>query len=376
MSTDRSETGGLDTFRGGESLRRLSTRLMDWYQDEVSDEDVVLALGEAALAPFRFAQARLRGRVRRVTLEPAFCHSADVALRARELGYDDHTVAVCLLHDVVEDSAGGIDEALALFDEIAARFTETVARDVRLLTNRHAIVFEAIAPKVRRDLPFEARSVRAYRAALEVLRHELPPATEARCQHELSGLARFLEERAELGTWARIAARDRKFCVATALERQIYHLYAEELVGSVADRLSGSWPGEPDSALVVKFVDLTDNVRTTELSGRLPMYKLIHKAEAVLDAARARIVDPGLLVGHEAHTTLPEWVPLLACRLADQLHARRAAVAAYFAETRFSGLVDFLGAQFERLGAKYDVPADRLECLQRLEDAVRRKNAR
>ncbi len=364
-------TGGRpDSFRGSERLLHLSQRLMDWYEEPVSDQDIVEALGATILPAFRFAQERLQGKVRKVTLESAFCHSADIAFRAAALGLPDGVIQAALLHDVVEDTSKTLAQAAVVLDEIAATFGAEVATTVSLLTNRFSIAFAAVAQKVRPDMPFAPESGRAFQAALEVLRWELPPALRERFAHEIASLARFLADEADFTYGAHIVKRDRKFTLAVALDRLVYRAYIQDLVRTAAEDGHRAPSGPAVAALVIKLLDAVDNIRTSEVSNRLSLFKLVNKSEYLADA----------LGKHLRETPVPK-EGLAACigplarlvelRLVDQLDVRRRAVAENFSETRFAGLVIFLAEHTERLRCKYDVPAARDERIDELEEEVR-----
>lgn len=407
MSTpETNRRAELDQFLGGDKLLRLSQRLMDWYEAPITDAEVADALGEALVPAFRYAQERLAGKVRKVTLEPAFCHSADVAFRAFSLGYPPMTLMVCLLHDVVEEVCRSIAEVPAVLADLSTRFPEQVVSKVALLTNRFQLIFQEVAPKLRADLPFEPRTSRAFRGALEALRYELPVEVARRFRSELDRLAVFFEGDHNWPSGAKIAARDRSFRVAKYLGRKIYRVYVDDLAKRAAAATLETGAGEPVTALVVKLLDLTDNIRTSEVSNRLSLYKLVTKAETLLDTVQTAFLEPltersqqRLPSGEPsldtaatrrpsstqaerdrpawdlaARTTVPELHRLVRLRLVDQLESRRRAIDQHFAETRFASLVDFLAQQTARLMEKYDVPEGRILEIRALEEAIRAAN--
>ncbi len=351
---------------------------MDWHEQPVGDAAVLDSFGPDALPAFRYAQARLEGRVRKVTLEPAFCHSADVALRAADLGFPPAVVKAALLHDVIEDTSKTVAQLAQHTDEVRADFDPVVAAAAELLTNRHQVIFKALRGKLKPKLPFDQRSAKAYRAALEVLRWELPAELAQRYAPEIDRLARFLEDEADVTTGAYIVKRDKKFRLSTWLERQVYRVYVADLAQQAAAQVEQALEAPAVVALIVKLFDTTDNIRTSEISNRLALYKLMNKVEGLLDTAAATIgaERPADASPAWRRTQIPTLVRLLQLRLVDQVEARRRAVGQHFAETRFGGLVGFLGAQAERLAKKYAVPADRVGDIQALQDVVRAANRR
>ena len=375
-ASPRSVTPAGDAFRGAEARRLLSQHLMDWHEQPVGDDEVTGAFGADSLPAFRFAQARLEGRVRKVTLEPAFCHSADVALRAADLGFSGVVVQAALLHDVLEDTSKTAAELARATDDLRERFGPNVSQAAVLLTNRYQLLFKALHGKLRPDLPFDTRSARAYRAALEVLRWELPAELADRYSAELQRLGRFLEHEADVTRGAYIVKRDKKFRLSTWLERQVYRVYVGELTTEAAAQAGQCLESPAVVALVVKLFDTTDNIRTSEISNRLSLYKLMNKAESLLDATLAALPDAGSdAAAVWQRTTIPALSRLLQLRLVDQLRARQHAIRQHFAETRFAGLVGFLTEQAARLSQKYSVPAERLVEIERLEDLQKRREA-
>lgn len=372
--SDRARVRPLDQFHGARQLRDLSMRLVDWYEAPVTDEEVAEAIGQEALPAFRYSQQRLAGKVRKVTLEPSFCHSADVAFRAVELGFSTPTLIVALLHDVVEETSATIADVPAAIRELRERFGGDSVRSVTLLTNRYQLIFKGLEGKVRPDAPFETRTRRAYRAALDVLSYELPLDITSHFVFEFQRMSEFLDTRADLAKAARIARRDKRFTVATYLERQLYAVYVDEMVDRAHEELRHANNGQAITAIIVKLLDLTDNIRTNEISNRLSLFKLMNKAETMLDRTREGLLDklPGTAV---EDTTIPALHRLVQLRLVDQLEARHRAVSDNFAETRFAGLIDFLAQQTERLREKYEVPDDCVEDILKLEGVVTDINA-
>jgi uncharacterized protein (DUF2267 family) len=347
---------------------------MDWYESPVSDDEIVAALGSDLLPAFRYAQERLAGKVRKVTLEPSFCHSADVAFRALGLGYPPETLMVSFLHDVVEDTCRTIADVPNALDELSGQFPDQVVADVRILTNRYQLIFNDLVPKVHAKVPFEPRTARALRAALDVLRYELPANVADQFEPELDQLANFFEDDIDWTDGLRIAKRDKKFTVAKYIGRMVYRLYVDDMAARALDAKKASGGAQRVTTLVVKFLDLTDNIRTSEIGNRLSLYKLINKAESLLDRVKSRYLDP--LPGDLAeHSTLPQLHRLVQLRLVDQLGLRHRVVAENFAETRFGSLVDFLAQRTAELAEKYSVPEDPISEISALEDEIRATNA-
>ena len=369
------EEKGLDHFLGEERALALSLRLMDWYQEPVSDEEVAEVLGEGVVAAFRYAQRLLEGKVRRVTLEPAFCHSADIAFRAQSLGYPRDVLISCLLHDILEDTCGHFSDVPEAASQLRRQFGGEIGATVLALTNRYQMIFKAAAKKVSHRLPFEPRSRNAFGAAIRLVRQEQPWRTGESFADEFNRLETFMESEADLVQGARIAMRDKKFTLATHLERQVYSLYIEELVNHAVAACAN--PDSADrttvAAMAIKLLDLTDNIRTSEISNRLALFKLVAKAESVLDRLRSIFlteVEPQCA----QKTTIPTLTRLVELRLVDQIEARRDAVAQHFAETRFAGLIDFLAEHVVRLKDKYQVGDERHEEIKRLENEIRQIN--
>jgi len=173
-----------DESFSSEKLRNLSARLALGAEADVTDEDITSVLGAESLKAFRYAQESLHGRVRKVTGEPAFCHSADVALRALDLGYPDRLLQVCLLHDAAEDSSDDIVTLFFQLEEIKRLFEADIALDVRMLTNRYQIILQSLSGLLPDNLPFEPESMGAVFQALDDLREQVPRPVRDEFDHE------------------------------------------------------------------------------------------------------------------------------------------------------------------------------------------------
>ena len=75
-----------------------------------------------------FAQEKHKGQVRKISGLPYFTHPEAVAMRVKELGGSEDSIAAAYLHDVVEDTN-------ATLDEIAKNFTPHIASLVAELTS-------------------------------------------------------------------------------------------------------------------------------------------------------------------------------------------------------------------------------------------------
>ncbi len=362
----------LDRFTGAEALVRLSEKLMEWDEAPVTDGEIATALGAGMVQAFRYTQEKLVGNVRKVTGEPALCHSADVAIRALSLGYGKEVVQACLLHDVVEDTSSGFAQLPRALDEIGARFSAELAQDVALLTNRYQLLFQSVAQKVSIKIQPTPRGLEAFRAALDVLYYESDQALVDGFDREFAGVAELLEGNIDLAEATEACRRDSKFSFAKFLEERIYTLYVEDIVRDAAERVIDSG-GRPPVPLIVKAVDIIDNVRTSEVSNRSSLDKLVRKAETIIDSIQVGFIDkvPREIAIPSTVTALHRVVQI---RLVDQIKLRRRAVADNFSETRFVNLVRFLVQEGNRLSALYQIPQNRIEVTESLEAEVRRIN--
>jgi hypothetical protein len=362
----------LDRFKGSKELVRLSEKLMEWDEAPVTDDEIAVALGPGMVDAFRYTQKKLAGKVRKVTGEPSLCHSADVAIRAAALGYGRDVIEACLLHDVVEDTAKGFAQLPAALEEMERRFSPRLARDVSLLTNRYQLLFQAVAPKVARDIQPNQRGLDAFRAAVDVLLYESDPALVEQFAREFIGVAKYLEGPIDLLRASENCRRDRKFTFAKYLERGLYQLYVEDIAQNAALRVRATG-GAPPVPLVVKSVDIIDNVRTSEVSNRGTLDKLVRKAETIVDVTRSQFLEQ-VPQDLSIPSTISALHRVVQIRLVDQIKLRRRAVADNFSETRFASLVRFLIQEGNRLTTKYQIPANRCEVTEDLESEVRRLN--
>ncbi len=372
LDTNTTAVPVLDRFEGDKALVHLSEKLMEWDEAPVKDSEIANALGDGMVDAFRYTQRKLAGRVRKVTGEPSLCHSADVSIRAATLGYGPDVIKACLLHDVAEDTSSSYDQLPDALDEIAEIFSTTLARDVTLLTNRYQLLFQAAARKVNAKIEPSQRGLDAFRAALDVVRFESSRELVDFYAREFASLSSFLQSNIDLSEATTACSRNRKFTFAKFLERQIYGLYIHDIAHDSAHRVHRS-RGKVPVPLVVKSVDIIDNVRTSEVSNRSTLDKLARKAETIID-----LIEISFLCEVPQELAITSTVSILhrivQIRLVDQIKLRRRAVAENFSETRFASLVRFLAKEGTRLEAKYRVPKNRVEVTEKLENEVRRIN--
>lgn len=363
----------LDRFTGDHALVILSEKLMEWDEAPVTDQEIADALGPGMVEAFRYTQQKLVGKVRKVTGEPSLCHSADVSIRASALGYGTEVIQACLLHDVAEDTSSNFTQLPGALAEIAQRFSPELAWDVSLLTNRYQLIFAAASQKVRPNIEPTRRGLDAYRAAIDVLRWESRPELVETFGLEFASIAELLEgDAVDLDEAALLRERDSKYTFAQYIQQPLYALYIDDIVRDAVYRVTESG-GAPPVPLVVKSVDIIDNVRTSEVSNKSALDRLVRKAETILDAVQAGFIDVvPPKVGFPS--TIPALHRTVQIRLVDQIKLRRRAVADNFSETRFANLVRFLVDEGNRLNAKYNIPRNRIEVTESLENEVRSIN--
>lgn len=351
------------TFEGAPQLGRLSARLA--IGEDVPDDDVEQALGEGTVPVFRFAQARMAGRVRKTTREPSFCHSADVALRAVDLGFGPEVVKLGLLHDVVEDSTKGLEAPLRLLEQVGERFGDGLARDLRLVSNRYSLLLGEACRLLDPVPPIGPEAFGPVRDALGRLYEGLSPELQEAYRHEFHRLLYFFHD-LDLAEGARMARLDHGYTLAKELSLHAYRPFVEELADDARDR------GTPlyEQALVGKGLDLVDNLRTTEIAAFHPLQRIVHKAEVYLDktfylhaVARGRGAGGSFLVFYD----------YVKHHLVEQLEERSRALA-FLSDSRFAYLVDFLLHAIGRVQAKYEVGPDPVGELSALRSEIRRRN--
>ncbi len=346
-------------------------RLMRGEAAEVPDADVAAVLGPEPVAAFRFAEERLRGRRRRTTDEPVFCHSADIAMRALDFGYGPRTVIAALLHDVVEEAAPDPETMATLLREVVRRFGPETGRDVRVLTNRYSALMGAIRRDVPPDLPFVDGSREVVAAALRDLQGRLPDEVAQAYTFEFHQLLDYFLPRANVARGAARAQVDRGHSVFAELTLQTYRVFSEDMADDARSRPGPSSNEFCETPLVVKCFDLVDNLRTAEVVSWRALDRILLKSEMFLDATF-------YLHEHLHGMTVPvvTFIPgydYLKHQMVEQMEERARALA-YLADTRFAPLADFLKGQLSRLRLKYHVGRNPVEGLARLRNRIRALN--
>lgn len=357
-----------DSFTGEDAVRRFSSRLAVGLGEEITDQEILEVLGPDSIAPFRYAQRSLHGFVRRTTGEPAFCHSADIALRALDLGYPSRIVRNALLHDTVEDRSKKLDEVLFHLQEIEDLFGAETAKDVRHSTNIYSVILRNLDNKVSHDLAFDDSAKPALLKGVDDVRRELPTDLRQAFSREFEQLLDYFIHQVDLSEGARKARVDRKYSAVSELRLRSYRLFVEEIHRDARFRRSGDFH---DSNLIVKTLDLVDNLRTSEVANFASLERILLKAETFLDCT---------FFLHDAIRALPrvnssfiDLYDYLKYHLVEQLLERKRALF-FLADTRFGFLADYLMREVLRLGGKYKVHGRPLSELSRLRQVLRQHN--
>lgn len=360
-----------DLFSGEDAVRSFSARLAVGLGEEITDQEITAVLGGEAIAYFRYAQQKLHGFVRRTTGEPAFCHSADIALRALDLNFRNRVVLAALLHDTVEDRSKTLEQVVTNLTEIEDRFGWEMAQDVRGSTNVYSVILRNLDSKVSHDLPFDETAKPALLQGIEDVRQETPSDLRHKFRHEFSQLLEYFVHSVNLSEGARKARVDRKYTAVSELRLRSYQLFVEDMHTDARYR-RGLGRGFHDVVLIVKSLDLVDNLRTSEVANFASLERILLKAETFLDCT---------FFLHDEVRSIPETCKVfidlydyLKYHLVEQLLERKRALI-FLADTRFAFLADYLMREVVRLQAKYKVHGNPLQELQRVRQLLREHNA-
>lgn len=359
-----------DCFRGEDAVRRFSASLAVGLGDEIPEEDIVATLGPESLAAFRFAQRALHGFVRRTTGEPTFCHSADIALRALDLGYSQRIIQVALLHDTVEDRSKSLADVLEHLAEIQGLMGEDVAQDVRRSTNVYSLIIRPLADLVPRNLPFDESAAPALRHAVQHVRAELPGHVRRAFAHEFDQLIDYFIGEVDFSAGARKARVDRKFTPVSELRLHSYKLFVQDIHSDARFR-EGLGQGFHEATLVVKTLDLVDNLRTSEVANFAALERILLKAETFLDCTF--FLHDFIRALPQVKSSFIDLYDYLKYHLMQQLLERKRALV-FLADTRFACLADYLMREVTRLQEKYKVHGQPLQELARLRQTLRQFN--
>lgn len=354
----------LDPFEGADALVDFSARLM--AGEEVSEQQVAGVLGLGLVRAFRYAEERLNGRVRRTTREPALCHSVDIALRALDLGYPEPVLRLALLHDTVEDSSRTLEEVSENLAAVGAAFGPEVQADVRLITNRYDALLRQLEGGLPPGLPLRVEALPALYEALETLQGNLPERLRWEFDGEFRRLRDGCLESADFAAARRKANLDRSYTLLQELRLYAYGLYAQEVIDAARPRggISHEFP------LVVKLLDLVDNLRTSEVVTWFALERILVKAEAFLDRSFYLHEHFHRLEGRYTFLLLYDYVKY---NLVQQLRERSRALE-FLSDTRFGSLARHLQRKMEEVQEKYRVEKTPARELRRLREEIRRKN--
>ena len=353
----------LDRFPGRSILSDKLLRTLGTASDY--EEDVALELGAEAVSAFSYALGLFEG-LQRSSGEPAICHTADVAIRAADLGLPSRYLVTALLHDCVEDTSSSPEAYVHGLGEIERRFGAELRDNVRLLTNRYSIIVnQAIRSLGSRAVPLRMSTESLTRVAAEirVLRRVLPARVLEILGREYNRLAETLTE-FDLTEGLAIHQVNRRYNVSTEIGLHVYGLFIDDMVDDFKRRNSATEPGCYDVVMVVKFMDAVDNLRTSAATEKMKLEKILRKTQMVLDKSfhlheylyKSKLDDRTFALAYE----------YLKYTLVEQMLERKRALQ-NLADTRFSPLSDFMVEQITVLEAKYKIehnPPERLAGLR------------
>lgn len=360
-----------DMFRGEDAVRRFSARLAVGLGEEIADFEIVEVLGSHVVPHFRYAQRALHGIVRKTTGEPAFCHSADIALRALDLGYPERIVQLALLHDTVEDRSKNLEQVVDNLADIQNLFGWEVAEDVRHSTNTYSTILRGLESKVSPDLAFDESSKPALLKGVDDVRRELPENLRSYFRHEFAQLQDYFIHSVDLSEGARKARVDRKYSPVSELRLRSYQLFVEDIHHDARFR-HGLGKGFHDTTLVVKALDLVDNLRTSEIANFASLERILLKAECYLDCTF--FLHDFIRALPHVKSSFIDVYDYLKYHLVEQLLERKRALV-FLADTRFAFLADYLLREVMRLQTKYKVNSRPFEELVRLRQVLQEHNA-
>lgn len=360
-----------DIFRGEDAVRNFSARLAIEAGSDLADSEIAPILGAEAVGWFRYAQSSLTGCVRKTTGEPAFCHSADIALRAVDLGYGQPVVALALLHDTIEDRSGTLADVSDHLVEIKKLFGASVGEDIRLSTNVYSIILRALEGRVPKHLPFEPESRRVVGQALLDYREELPGELGRQFRRELDRLQNYFLPQVDVASGAAKARIDKKYTLVSELRLKSYRLFVEDIVDDARYRHRPEGSGFHEVPLVVKALDLIDNLRTSEVANFASMERILLKVELYLDCSF--FLHDVIRKHSYAKATFIPLYDYVKYHLIEQMMERKRAMV-FLADTRFAFFAEYLVREMTRLQEKYKVSNEPVRELVRLRDEVRRIN--
>ena len=360
-----------DVFCGDQAVRDFSARLAQGLSDEITDEEISSVLCSEAVPAFRYASRCLHGFVRRTTSEPTFCHSADIALRAKDLGFPPRVIQVALLHDTVEDRSKKLSEVIERVDELRAHFPADIVQDVYCSTNVYSVIIRALESRVGYNLPFDDTAPVKLRASLEEIQRETPPEIASYFKPQFTQLMDHFLLGADLTGGARKARIDKKYTVVSELRLQSYRLFVQDIHDDARYRIEPRSSTLHENVLAVKTLDLVDNLRTSEVANFGSLERILLKAETFLDCTF--FLHEYVRERPAVRTNFIELYELLKYHLVEQLLERRRALV-FLADTRFGFLTDYMMREITRLQEKYKVDTSPIAALQRLRTKIQEHN--
>jgi hypothetical protein len=367
-SQDFDQSSQKDVFRGDQKVRDFSASLAMGLASELSDDAISRVLGGPAVKAFRYAHDKLHGFVRKTTGEPAFCHSADIALRAKDLGYPDRVIQGSLLHDTVEDRSKNLDQIIECSEDLRRHFDPEVVRDVLCSTNIYSVIIRALETRLSKNLPFDETSAKLMRHELNAYRTTLSPNTQHRFKSEFEQLLDYFLVEIDLSGGARKARIDVKYTVVSELRLQSYKLFVQDIHDDARFRQGASGQNFHDEALIIKTLDLIDNLRTSEVANFGSLERILLKAETFLDCTF--FLHDYIRTFPNNHSSFIQLYDYLKCHLVEQLLERSRALV-FLSDTRFGFLSGFLLREVERLQGKYKVQGSPIETLNKIRQDLR-----
>ncbi|MFH0837524.1 MAG: hypothetical protein V1870_05315 [Candidatus Aenigmatarchaeota archaeon] len=276
------------------NLVRISDReIVNQYS--FTDEEIGKIYGENAVALFHQVQNLYHGRIRRLG-DPAIMHPADMTkLLRNELGFTDIYIHTALTHDTIEDCVTCPDDLPEKYEELrkilspnySDGYLDELMRNTKVLTNEREVILQGVKKYDDGEVAIRKILDRHDKA------HPVLCSLRKRCK-SIPMLTPIYET---MKTTIKELYRKYGKINYNQLAFVLYTEYFEDILVDAIERNPDQFY---DPVFIVKMVDIIDNIRTFDRSGKKDFVKKLSELDYMFRRSNEVLQQTGQRLGQDS----------------------------------------------------------------------------